>query len=156
MVLVLYCSRRYIGADVGDIKRSPTDVFVIMAVVLLNTILGVVQESKAEKAIEALRELASPTSKVIRDGKLTVVKTEEIVVGDIVVLDTGDSVPADGRIIECASMKCDEARADRRVGAGRKDIRPARVEGEAAMCRSATASTWSIWAARSFVAAAAL
>lgn len=109
MVLVLIAAAAISALTSAISKEAPTDVFVIMAVVLLNTILGVVQESKAEKAIEALRELASPTSKVIRDGKLTVVKTEEIVVGDIVVLDTGDSVPADGRIIECASMKCDEA-----------------------------------------------
>ncbi len=90
-------------------NEAPTDVFVIMAVVLLNTILGVMQESKAERAIEALREMSSPTSKVMRGGKLEVIKTEELVAGDVVVLDAGDSIPADGRILECVMMKCDEA-----------------------------------------------
>lgn len=109
MVIVLIAAAAVSAFTSAISKEAPTDVFVILAVVLLNTILGVVQESKAEKAIEALRELSSPTSKVIRDGKLTVIKTEEIVTGDIVVLDTGDSVPADGRLIECVSLKCDEA-----------------------------------------------
>ena len=87
----------------------PTDVVIIMAVVLINAILGVFQESKAEKAIEALQEIAAATSKVIRDGKQISVKSEDIVVGDIIVLEAGDAVPADARIIECASMKIEEA-----------------------------------------------
>lgn len=86
-----------------------TDVIIIMAVVLLNAILGVVQESKAEQAIAALQEMTASTCKVIRDGKQIVVKSQDIVIGDIVVLEAGDSVPADARIIECASMKVEEA-----------------------------------------------
>lgn len=109
MVLILIAAAAISAVTSAISKEAPTDVFVIIAVVVLNSILGVVQESKAEKAIEALRELASPTAKVIRGGKLEVIKTEDIVVGDIVVLDAGDSIPADGRIIECVSMKCDEA-----------------------------------------------
>ena len=66
-------------------KEFPSDVIIIMAVVLINAILGVFQESKAEKAIEALQEIAAATSKVIRDGKLIVVKSEDLVVGDIIV-----------------------------------------------------------------------
>ena len=87
----------------------PSDVVIILAVVLINAILGVFQESKAEKAIEALQQIAAATSKVIRDGKLITVKSEDLVVGDIIVLEAGDAVPADARIIECASMKIEEA-----------------------------------------------
>ena len=89
--------------------EAPTDVFIILAVVVLNTILGVVQESKAEKAIDALKEMAAATSKVIRGGKHIVVKSEDLVVGDIVLLEAGDAVPADGRILESASLKIEEA-----------------------------------------------
>ena len=87
----------------------PSDVVIIMAVVLINAILGVLQESKAEKAIEALQEMSKAQSKVIRDGKQISVPSEELVVGDIIVLEAGDAVPADARIIECASMKIEEA-----------------------------------------------
>ncbi|MBE6620549.1 MAG: calcium-translocating P-type ATPase, PMCA-type [Ruminococcaceae bacterium] len=87
----------------------PADVVIILAVVLINAILGVFQESKAEQAIEALQQIAAATSKVIRDGKQISVKSEDLVVGDVIVLEAGDSVPADARIIECASMKIEEA-----------------------------------------------
>ena len=85
------------------------DVFIIMFVVIVNAILGVYQENKAEKALEALQEMASATSKVLRDGKITVVKSEALVVGDVIILEAGDAVPADGRIIESNSMKIEEA-----------------------------------------------
>ncbi len=87
----------------------PSDVVIILAVVLINAILGVFQESKAEKAIEALQEMSKAQSKVIRDGKQISIPSEELVVGDIIVLEAGDAVPADARIIECASMKIEEA-----------------------------------------------
>ena len=87
----------------------PSDVVIILAVVLINAILGVFQESKAEKAIEALQEMSKAQSKVIRGGKLISIPSEDLVVGDIIVLEAGDSVPADARIIECASMKIEEA-----------------------------------------------
>ena len=87
----------------------PADVIIILAVVLINAILGVLQESKAEKAIEALQEIAAATSKVIRDGHQTTVRSEDLVIGDIIVLEAGDAVPADARIIECASIKAEEA-----------------------------------------------
>ncbi len=85
------------------------DVVIIMFVVILNSVLGVVQESKAEEALAALQEMTSATSKVIRDGKLVDVPSAELVVGDIVLLEAGDSVPADCRILESASMKIEEA-----------------------------------------------
>jgi len=87
----------------------PADVVIILAVVLINAVLGVLQESKAEKAIEALQEMSKAQSKVIRDGKQISIPSEDIVVGDIIVLEAGDAVPADARIIECASMKIEEA-----------------------------------------------
>ena len=87
----------------------PTDVVIILAVVLINAILGVFQESKAEKALEALQEMSKAQSKVIRDGKQIVVPSEDLVVGDIIILEAGDAVPADARILECASMKIEEA-----------------------------------------------
>ena len=87
----------------------PYDVVIILAVVLINAILGVVQESKAEKAIEALQEMSKAQSKVLRNGKLIHIPSEDIVIGDIILLEAGDAVPADARIIECASMKIEEA-----------------------------------------------
>ena len=85
------------------------DVIIIMAVVLINAILGVLQESKAEKAIEALQEMSAATSKVLRDGKILIIPSEDLVVGDVVLLEAGDSVPADARVLECASLQVEEA-----------------------------------------------
>ena len=85
------------------------EVFIIIAVVLLNAILGVIQESKAEAAIEALQTMTAATCKVIRNGKQITLHSDELVPGDIVVLEAGDAVPADGRIIENASLKIEEA-----------------------------------------------
>lgn len=98
-----------ITAYISHEGEGYADVIIIMIVVIINAVLGVYQESKAEKAIEALQEIAAATSKVIRDGKLIDIRSEELVVGDIVVLEAGDSVPADCRIISCASMKIEEA-----------------------------------------------
>ena len=85
------------------------EVIIIISVVLLNAILGVVQESKAEAAIEALQTMTAATCKVIRDGQQIVLHSDELVPGDVVILEAGDAVPADGRIIENASMKIEEA-----------------------------------------------
>lgn len=89
--------------------ESFADVIIILFVVVVNAILGVYQESKAEKALEALQEMASATSKVLRDGKQIEIKSEELVVGDIIILEAGDAVPADGRILDSKSMKIEEA-----------------------------------------------
>ena len=88
---------------------DPTDAIVILAVVILNAIVGVIQESKAEEAIEALQKMASPVATVLRDGEHLHVKGEEIVVGDIVVLEAGDVVPADMRLLEVNTIKIEEA-----------------------------------------------
>ncbi len=109
IILIVAAVISAVTAVVGGDGEGYADVVIIMVVVIINAVLGVYQESKAEKAIEALQEIAAATSKVIRGGKLIDVRTEDIVVGDIVVLEAGDSVPADCRIIENASMKIEEA-----------------------------------------------
>ena len=87
----------------------PSDVIIIMAVVIINAVLGVAQESKAEEAIAALQEMSAATTKVLRNGKQISVHSEDLVVGDVIILEAGDAVPADARILECASMKVEEA-----------------------------------------------
>ena len=109
IILIVAAGISAVTAAMSGDKGGYADVVIILIVVLINAVLGVYQESKAEKAIEALQEIAAATSKVIRDGKLIDVRTEDIVVGDIVVLEAGDSVPADCRIIENASLKIEEA-----------------------------------------------
>ncbi len=88
---------------------TPTDSIIILVVVLINAVLGVVQESKAEKAVEALQKMSAATTKTLRDGQVVTVKSEDLVVGDVILLDAGDAIPADCRIFECASMKIEEA-----------------------------------------------
>ncbi len=90
-------------------EPDPTDAIIILAVVLLNAILGVFQESKAEEAIEALKKMASPVASVLRDGHVEHVKGEDIVVGDVVVLEAGDVVPADMRLFEVNTVKIEES-----------------------------------------------
>ena len=89
--------------------ESLTDTIIILAVVLINACLGVYQESKAEAAIEALQQVAAATAKVIRGGHLKTIHADEVVRGDLLILEAGDAVPADARIVECASMKTQEA-----------------------------------------------
>ena len=102
--LAIYESMAHPGEGEGF-----ADVIIILAVVLINAVLGVYQESKAEKAIEALQEMSAATSKVLRDGKIQIIPSEDLVVGDIILLEAGDSVPADARILENASLKVEEA-----------------------------------------------
>ncbi|MCI8961755.1 MAG: cation-translocating P-type ATPase [Clostridia bacterium] len=90
-------------------NESFTDVFIILFVVAINTILGIIQESKAEKAIDSLKEMTAVTSKVLRNGKMEILKSEELVPGDIVILEAGDAISADCRILESHSMKIEEA-----------------------------------------------
>ena len=89
--------------------ESYADLFIILFVVIINTVLSVVQESKAAEAIDALMEMTAATSKVMRDGVIRVVKSEDVVPGDVVVLEAGDAVPADCRILESYSMKAEES-----------------------------------------------
>ncbi len=109
MIIVLIIAAVVSGV-VGYIEEGKiTDSIIILVVVIVNAIIGVAQEAKAEKSLEALQKLSSHSAKVIRDGKVTVVASRELVPGDIVVLDTGDYVPADLRIIEAVNLKSQEA-----------------------------------------------
>ena len=104
MIIVLV-----VAALVSGAFGEYADMAIILIVVILNSVLGVYQESKAEKAIEALQKMSAPHSRVRRDGSVLVVNSEDIVVGDIVLLEAGDSIPADMRILESASLKIEEA-----------------------------------------------
>lgn len=109
MIIILLAAALISSVIAAMEGHFPTEVIVILAVVLLNAILGVYQESKAEKAIEALHEMAAATTKVLRDGSIISVKSEDLVIGDVILLEAGDAVPADCRIFESASMKIEEA-----------------------------------------------
>lgn len=89
--------------------QKPTDASVILAVVFLNAIIGFVQESRAEKAMEALKRLAVPTAKVLREGAVTQSPSIHLVPGDVIILEAGDKIPADARLIESASLSVDES-----------------------------------------------
>ena len=106
---VISAITEFIEHDPATGVYVPTDSIIILVVVLINAVLGVIQESKAEKAVEALQKMSAATTKVLRDGKVETVKSEDLVVGDVILLDAGDAIPADCRIIECASMKIEEA-----------------------------------------------
>lgn len=109
MIIILIIAAIVSGITAAYANESFADVFIIFAVVIINGILGVYQENKSEKAIEALQSMTSSTCKVIRDNKISIIKSEDIVLGDVILIEAGDSIPADGRIIECASLKIEEA-----------------------------------------------
>ncbi|MDO5324704.1 MAG: HAD-IC family P-type ATPase, partial [Clostridia bacterium] len=109
MILILLAAALVSGVLAVVEDESFADVIIILAVVLINAVLGVYQENKAERAIEALQEMSAATSKVLRDGRVQIVRSEELVVGDVVLLEAGDAVPADGRLIECASLQIEES-----------------------------------------------
>ncbi len=103
--LVLTLVEKKSEAGIGDFA----DVIIITAVVLLNAFLGVIQEGKAERALDALKNMTEAKCRVLRDGKPTVIESRKLVVGDVVLLEAGDAVPADCRILEAASLKAEEA-----------------------------------------------
>lgn len=110
MVIMLLVAAA-ISVITGFIQGEPewADAAIILSVVILNSVLGVIQEAKSEQALEALQEMSAAQSKVIRDGKIVHMASSELVPGDVVLLEAGDSVPADCRVIESASMKIEEA-----------------------------------------------
>ena len=109
MIIVLIIAA-IISGVVGQLQgEGITDSIIILIVVIVNAIIGVAQENKAEKSLDALKKLSSYSAKVIRDGKLMVVPSKELVPGDIVELETGDYVPADIRIVEAFNLKSQEA-----------------------------------------------
>ncbi len=109
MIIVLLIAALISGLTAVYSGESLADVFIILFVVLLNSMLGVIQENKAEEAIAALKDMTAATCKVMRDGVMVIANAEDLVPGDIIVLEAGDSVPADARIIECASLKVEES-----------------------------------------------
>lgn len=109
MTIILLAAALVSGFTAVFSGESFADVIIILIVVIINAVLGVYQESKAEKAIEALQEMTAATCKVLRDGKQVTLPSAELVPGDVVILEAGDAVPADGRILESASLKIEEA-----------------------------------------------
>ena len=109
MIIVLLIAAAISGV-VGHLNGEGfTDAIIILAIVILNAIIGVAQELKAEKSIEALEKLSAPYSKVVRDGQVTTIPSRELVRGDVVVIETGDLVPADMRLSEAVNLKIQEA-----------------------------------------------
>jgi Ca2+-transporting ATPase len=104
MVIILM-----VAALVSLVLKEYNDVIVIMAIVVLNAILGFTQEYRAEQAIAALKKLAVPTVKVRRDGGIEEISSRELVPGDIVLLEAGGLVSADGRLVECVNLQVQEA-----------------------------------------------
>jgi Ca2+-transporting ATPase len=109
MLIMLMCAAVISAATSAVSGESMADVIIIAAVVLLNAVLGVLQESKAEQAIAALQTMTAATCKVIRDGRQSSIPSADLVPGDIIVLEAGDAVPADGRLLEAVSLKIEEA-----------------------------------------------
>lgn len=109
MIIVLIISAIISGVVGVAQGEGITDTIIILVVVLVNAIIGVAQENKAEKSLEALQKLSSHVAKVMRNGKLEVIPSSQLVPGDIVILDTGDYVPADLRIIEAVNLKSQES-----------------------------------------------
>ncbi len=108
IILIIAAAVSFIVALVENTGEY-IDSIIIIAIVIVNGILGVRQESQAEKALDALKDMSAPTAKVVRDGVVVEIPSAQIVPGDIVLLEAGDFIPADARIIESASLKCDEA-----------------------------------------------
>lgn len=109
MIIILLAAALISGVTSIFQGDSMADAFIILIVVFINAILNVLQESKAEKAVASLQEMSAATSKVIRNGHQQAVPSEALVPGDIILLEAGDAVPADARVIEAASLKVEEA-----------------------------------------------
>lgn len=103
VIILIFAS--IISAVLGDIEST----IVILVVITMNAILGVVQQTQAEKSLDSLRQMSAPSAKVLRDGKPSVIPSREVTLGDIVLLEAGDYICADGRILENASLKVNES-----------------------------------------------
>ncbi len=104
-LILILISAAIVSIFVGETK----DALVIMAIVIVNAMLGLYQEGKAEKALESLKKMASPTAKVLRDGKTQEIQAAQLVPGDVVILEAGDIIPADLRLVESSNLKVEEA-----------------------------------------------
>lgn len=147
MTIILLVAAAVSGVTAVYAGESFADVVIILLVVVLNAALGVFQESKAERAIEALQQMTAATSKVLRGGKRLSVKSEELVVGDVVLLEAGDAVPADGRLLESASLKIEEAALTGESVPVEKYIELLNLEGGGDVPLG-DRKTWSTWAPR--------
>src|SRR5471030_2892095 len=97
------------AAIISAFMKEYSDAVIILIVILINALIGVVQESKAEKSLEALKKLSTPKAIVKREGNIKEIPSEEVVIGDIIILDAGRYLPADLRLIESANLKIDES-----------------------------------------------
>ena len=128
MIIVLLVAAAISGVVGAMNGEGFTDAIIILFIVVLNAIIGVLQESKAERSLDALERMSSPHCKVLRDGPAVVIESRELVVGDVVLLDTGDSVPADLRLVEAANLKVQEAALTGESVPEEKFVKP--IEGE--------------------------
>lgn len=123
MILILLAAAAIsFGVSISE-GHAPYESLLILAIVIVNAIIGVMQESKAEKALEALKDMTAPRSRVVRDGKETVIDAVNLVPGDVIVLDAGDMPPADARLIESANMRSDESALTGESVAAEKDAK---------------------------------
>lgn len=97
------------AAIISGLMGEVTDTIVILLIVMLNALIGVVQESKAESSLAALMKMSAPRATVIRDGKIQEIPARELVPGDLVVLEAGTNIPADARLVEAVNLRCEEA-----------------------------------------------
>ncbi len=109
MIIMLLAAALISAVTSAYAGESFSDVIIILSVIVFNAVLGMAQESRAEKSIQALRDMMGSTAKVLRGGILTLVRSEELVTGDVIVLEAGDAVPADARLLETASLQMEES-----------------------------------------------
>lgn len=109
MIIVLLIAAAISGVTGYMNGEGMTDALIILVILVANAIIGMVQESKAEKSLDALERMAAPRSKVVRDGERRIIESRELVPGDIVEIETGDSIPADLRLTEAINLKVQEA-----------------------------------------------
>ena len=131
-----------VAAVISGVLGEWVDTMAILAIVLLNGVIGFFQEERAERALAALQKLSAPMAKVVREGVLRSMPASELVPGDIIELEAGDNIPADARLLQAFSLHGARGGTHRRVGPGRK-----RCGGCASGCdcRWATGATWSTW-----------
>ena len=111
MMLILLAAAA-VSFAIAYVEGEPKEFFepvLILLIVVLNAIMGVMQESKAEKALDALKSLSAPHARVIRDGQEAVIDAAQLVPGDIIRLEAGDFIPADSRLLRSVSLKCEES-----------------------------------------------
>ncbi len=130
MIFILIIAAVFSGISSYLNNEPYTDTIVIIAVILINAIMGFVQEMKAESAVESLKKMTTPTARVIRDGKVMVCSSEEIVPGDIITLEAGDKVPADARIIWEAASSIDESMLTGESEPMQKDVKKVKSDAQ--------------------------